>query len=94
MPCHRGTFAVLAGALALGLALAPSASAELVVGTHEVYDGVDSNAPGQAEVFQTTASTAGGISRLSIYLDDSNTAQTVELGLYSHSRLAAGTPAR
>ncbi|HEX3277502.1 MAG TPA: hypothetical protein VHR40_03200 [Thermoleophilaceae bacterium] len=87
---RRLPFAVLASALALGFVFAPSASAESVVGSHDVFDGVDSNAPGQAEVFQTTAAEDGGITRLSIYLDESNTAQSVELGLYSHSKALDG----
>jgi hypothetical protein len=50
---------------------------------------IDTNAPGQAEAFKTTAAAAGSVTRLRVFLDAGSTAGSVVIGLYSN---AAGHP--
>jgi hypothetical protein len=60
-----------------------------LVGDQAIEPGNDSDAPGQAEAFQFTASTSGSANRLSVYLDTSNSATSVVVGLYASD--TAGT---
>jgi hypothetical protein len=57
----------------------------LLVGDTSIEGGHDTNPPGMAEAFKYTASSTGQAQSLSIYLDSSNAAQTVVMGLYSHN---------
>jgi hypothetical protein len=68
----------------LGLMSAP------LVGSAQLQPNVDSNPAGTAEAFRYTASVTGTATRLSVYLDDADTATSVTVGLYTNT--AAGDP--
>jgi hypothetical protein len=51
---------------------------------------MDSNPGGTAEAFQYTASGSGSSSRLWLYVDSSNTATSVIVGLYANSGTSPG----
>src|SRR5439155_6799348 len=66
-----------------------SATANASIGPTTPGSSVDSNTPGRAQDYKNTATATGAVNQLSVYLDASNTASKVELGLYrSSSRLA------
>jgi hypothetical protein len=71
--------------LALGLYLlfAPDAHSQTLLGQQTIESSSDSNAVGQAEAFQTVASTTGTLGSLSIYLDSQSAATQLYLGLYA-----------
>jgi hypothetical protein len=52
---------------------------------------VDSNSPGQAEAFKTTAGASGQVTKLRVFLDAGSTAGSVVLGLYSNAGGHPGT---
>ena len=54
--------------------------AAVIMGSTTVQPQVDSNPAGTAEAFKTTASAAGTITSLSIYVDGSSTATKLEIG--------------
>jgi hypothetical protein len=60
------------------------------VGTMDVYSGSASNPPGLAQAFRFTASASSDVDQLNVYLDGSNTARSVEIGLYSNTSSGAG----
>src|SRR5579862_7542827 len=68
-----------------------------LIGVSSVEATLDNGSVGQAEAFLVTASVTGSVTTLSVYLDASNAAQTVYVGLYSNSSghpetlLGAGT---
>lgn len=75
--------------------LAPTASeAAPVIGTNTVGTGIDGNTPGKAQDYRATASATSAVDRLNIYLDGSNTAATVELGLYTSNSGGSSATAR
>ena len=61
-------------------------------GSNEIQTGTDTIAPGSPRAFNfnQNTTTAGTISRLSIYLDATNTASQVTLGLYANSSSRPG----
>jgi hypothetical protein len=61
----------------------PDPAPAVVLGTRNVQPQLDGNDAGMAEVFQTTATTAGTIESLSIYLDPASTAEKLVAGLYA-----------
>ena len=61
-----------------------------LVGRAEVQPNVDSNPAGTAEAFRYTASATGTATRLSVYLDDANTATSVIVRLYTNT--SGGNP--
>jgi hypothetical protein len=70
--------------LAVAGALGPSATAgATTVGETAVFSGPASNPLGTAQGYVFTPDDSGTVDRLSFYLDGSNTASGVELGLYS-----------
>jgi hypothetical protein len=81
----RWSTAVLMAVLALAqTALTRTAmAAGGQVGTTTIYPGTASSSPGVALAFRFTASATGDVDRLNLYIDGSNTASRVEIGLYS-----------
>ncbi|MDP9125257.1 MAG: hypothetical protein M3N82_11775, partial [Pseudomonadota bacterium] len=61
----------------------------LLVGSSTVQNGVDTNPNGMAEAFVFTAAASGTSTALNLYLDKSNTAKVVTVGVYAD---AGGTP--
>lgn len=59
--------------------------AAVILGSTTVQSQVDGNVAGKAEAFKTTASAAGIITSLSIYVDSSSTASKLVAGLYADS---------
>jgi hypothetical protein len=59
------------------------AAAGALVGSATVGVQVDGNVPGKAQDYRFTASASGTATTLHVYLDASNTADTVGLGLYA-----------
>lgn len=53
------------------------------VGSNVIGSGVDSNAPGRAQDYRVSADASARVDRLSVYLDKTNTAAKVELGLFA-----------
>ena len=81
-------------ALSIGLAAAlgaPAANAATLIGTSTVQTGKDNDSAGTAEAFQATASTSGTIGQLVVYLDSTNAATSVVVGLFSDSGGHPGT---
>ena len=72
------------------LSLSASASSVLV-GSSTVQGGVDTNPNGMAEAFVFTASASGASNTLSLYLDKSNTATSVTVGVYADASGQPGT---
>lgn len=62
----------------------------MLIGSNAVGDQQDYTIPGTANAFQLTAA-AGTLSTLAIYLDRTNSATTVVLGVYSDSSGSPGT---
>ncbi len=68
-----------------------------LIGVSSVQATRDNNSAGQAEAYLVTASVTGSVTTLSVYLDATNGAKTVYVGLYSNSNghpttlLGAGT---
>lgn len=60
------------------------------MGNSTVQPDVDTNASGQAEAFPYTATASGTVGHLWVYLDPSNQASEVVLGLYSNAGGAPG----
>jgi hypothetical protein len=56
---------------------------QVTLGSSTIAGTVDSNSSGLAEAFPVTASSSGQINSLSLFLDGSNAAATVWVGLYS-----------
>jgi RHS repeat-associated protein len=61
------------------------------LGDQTIEQSHDSNPAGLAQAFPYTASTTGSINRLSWYVDVTNTASTIAVGLYSDSAGHPGT---
>jgi len=69
----------------------PGTTTNLLVGDAQVEATHDSDSPGQAEAFQYTAAASGTANRLYLYVDASNTASSLLVGLYSDRQ---GSPGR
>jgi outer membrane protein assembly factor BamB len=67
----------------------PPPASGVLLGDETVESVLDSNALGNAEAFQATATASGTVSTLSIYLDASSTATTMFAGIYTN---ASGHP--
>jgi hypothetical protein len=63
----------------------PPPANTVLVGSNTVSSHVDSNPAGIAEAFQFTASAGGALSTFLCYLDQSSTAQSVVIGIYTDS---------
>jgi len=57
----------------------------VILGSSRVQNGVDSNPNGMAEAFVYTAAASGKVTTLNLYLDRSNTASRVAVGVYADS---------
>lgn len=62
-----------------------------LVGDGVIESNLDSNADGSAEAFQYVAATSGAVSVLTAYIDTTNTAPNVIIGLYSDDSGHPGT---
>jgi hypothetical protein len=67
------------------------AQAQVLFGVQTVEPSVDSNVVGQAEAFQTTATTSGTVGSLSFYVASTNKATTIYVGLYADNAGHPGT---
>ena len=61
----------------------------VLAGEQTVREQVDSNEPGMAEAFKTTAQASGSTAALRVYIDAANTTSSVKVGLYADN---AGDP--
>jgi hypothetical protein len=68
----------------------PTTASILLLGTQTIGSNQDSNPAGTAEAFVFTASSSGTVHSLSVYIDSSNTATQVLVGLYNNT--ASNTP--
>jgi hypothetical protein len=59
--------------------------ATMLVGHQSIEATRDNNSPGVAQAFQYTATASGTADRLNVYLDSTNTATQVVVGLYSNA---------
>lgn len=66
-----------------------SGAPQLLLGAQTLFTGPDSDAAGDSEAFQSTASASGTLDTLAVYVDSSTTATSLSLGLYADS---AGRP--
>jgi len=69
----------------LFLAAALVSAQTRLIGIAFIAPTLDNDSPGQAEAFQETATFAGTVTEMSVYLDSSNSATTVFVGLYSNA---------
>jgi hypothetical protein len=69
----------------------PAAPGTLLFGNQTVLGNKDWNSLGQAEAFQTTSVSTGTLATLSLYLDTTNTATHITLGLYTDNSGHPGT---
>lgn len=67
-----------------------TASAQATIGPTTPGSDIATNPAGQARDYQVTSDATGNVDQLSIYLDGSNTASRVELGLYTGHRALLG----
>lgn len=67
------------------LGLIPAHSQTVLVGTSSKRSTVDSNIAGQAQAYNYSASATGTVTSLSTYVDSTNGAKTIIVGLYSDS---------
>ena len=84
LPTGSGYQAISAGS-DYGLAIqAPESQPEQpALGSNEIQPNVDYNPPGVAESFQYTAAASASVSTFHVYLDESNRAKTVIVGIYA-----------
>ena len=66
------------------LAKASFGQVQQVLGSSQIQNSLDTNSVGMAEAFPVTASSSGQVNYLSLYLDASNTAGAVSVGLYTN----------
>jgi chitodextrinase len=66
-------------------------SGSTILGTSTIGDQYDNNDSGTAELFQTTASASGSISKIHIYLDKGSSSRQVTVGIYQST---AGKPGK
>jgi hypothetical protein len=57
---------------------------QIFLGSPQIQSSVDSNNPGMAKAFPVTAYSSGQVNSLSLFLDSTNTAPTVWVGIYSN----------
>ena len=69
----------------------PAAGPTVLVGSNAMGDTQDYVVPGTANAFQVTAAGAGTLNTVAIYLDRTNTATTIVLGMYSDNGGQPGT---
>src|SRR5215813_8130699 len=81
---------ILPGVMALCM-VPHSAFSQQLLGVQTRGQVVDSNNPGAAEAFQTTASASGTLSSITVYVDLSSTATRLVGGLYADANGRPGT---
>src|ERR1700758_2910464 len=59
-------------------------TAQIVLGSSQLQNPLDTNSSGMAEAFPVTANSSAQVNSLSVFLDGSNTAGTVWVGLYTN----------
>jgi hypothetical protein len=77
------TWVALVGVLVFAAAPAAAQSTTRLAGTDALGDHASGANPGVAEVFRTTSTAAGSVTSISIYLDETSTADRLILGLYA-----------
>lgn len=77
--------------LLVGFPDAGSAQTQVLFGDQAIEGEHDSNAAGTAEAFQTTATAAGTLSTINLYIDSGSSAANVSVGLYADNAGNAGT---
>ncbi|HWH92655.1 MAG TPA: PQQ-binding-like beta-propeller repeat protein [Baekduia sp.] len=83
---------VLLAAMAVALTTTSIASAAtIVVGTSGVRPDVDQNAAGSAEAFRTSATASGTVDSMTVYLNTTNKATKLYVGLYTDNNGHPGT---
>ena len=97
-PSATATSTATAIATSTATTATPTATATLAASTTDVVLGSnviaplgDSDAPGEAEAFRYQATSTASITRLALYLDPSNTAKQVVVGIYSDASGQPGT---
>ena len=78
----------LSGTQAFAPANATAAGGQ--IGTTTVYPGAATNPAGLAQAYRFTAAPTGAVDRLNFYLDSTNTARRVEIGLYTDPSTSVG----
>jgi outer membrane protein assembly factor BamB len=76
---------------AVTVAVRNAGGSTLLLGDQTLYAGLDSNSPGTAEAFRTTAVASGTLGRLVIYVDSGSTATNVDVGIYGDAGGHPGT---
>src|SRR4051794_15737485 len=74
----------------LALVILPATAGAATVGTTSVYTPGTGNSAAVAQAYRFTAQSSGQVDGLNVYLDGSNTAGKVELGVYNGSASSAG----
>jgi hypothetical protein len=69
----------------------PAIADAATVGTTTVYSPVTNNTRGVAQAYRFMAQSSGQVDRLNVYLDETSTATTMEVALYSGSVSSAAT---
>ncbi len=87
---RAATLALCLGALSL-TAIPGAASAAQLVGDSTISSVADTDGAGLAEAFLSTASTAGSLGELHVYLDGTSRATKVTIGVYSDNAGHPGT---
>jgi hypothetical protein len=80
LPSHRFVWHIL---ILVVLSLPAFAQTQQVLGNSQILNLLDTNSIGMAEAFPVTASSSGQVNYLSLYLDRSNTATVISVGLYT-----------
>src|SRR4051794_2455412 len=65
------------------LSIPAFAQTQQVLGNSQILNLLDTNNVGMAEAFPVTARSSGQVNSLSLFLDGSNTATTISVGLYT-----------
>src|SRR6478672_1243666 len=80
LPSNRFVWHIL---ILVFLSLPAFAQTQQVLGNSQILNVLDTNNPGMAEAFPVMASSSGQVNYLSLYVDRSNTATVISVGLYT-----------
>src|SRR5271163_3710716 len=80
---RRGIAALLFVCAVLVLSPKSARAQTVLLGDQAVENQVDMNVKGQAEAFQSTATTTGQLTYINIYLDSTSTASQIVVGIYA-----------
>lgn len=88
VPSHRFVWHILTVVV---LSIPTFAQTQQFLGNSQILNLRDTNNVGMAEAFPVTASTSGQVNYLSLFLDASNSASTISVGLYTNYHGHPGT---